>query len=358
MAAPYPVTFDAEQPERYNRPQAALRLVILILLSLVGSVLGWLFGVVYLVVPVAAAILVQQAGASGYLARETDRVSGWLRWLVAVYAWLLFLTDRFPVPSAEPGVSFGITPGGSPTTGSALLRLVTEYLRAGYCSCSSGSCPGSPGSSRLRDRARLRERAPLAVRLPARRRALARAPARLPRLARRGVPAVLARHGPGSVAGARHATTASPTCILRIVKGFARVRPLAAIGVLALVLAATACGSDEVAGDTSPGTTADPGDDRDPARDGHGAGRDRRDGNRGAGRDDHRLRLPPARGEGRGRPPPGRTAGDRRDGRARGARAGPDPRGDRRGARHVDPRGHDPEWALDRRRSRDGRPLG
>ena len=125
MAAPYPVTFDAEQPERYDRPQAALRLVILILLSLVGSVLGWLFGVVYLVVPVAAAILVQQAGASGYLARETDRVSGWLRWLVAVYAWLLFLTDRFP-SGAEPGVSFGITPGGSPTTGSALLRLVTS----------------------------------------------------------------------------------------------------------------------------------------------------------------------------------------------------------------------------------------
>ncbi len=125
MAAPYPVTFDAEQPERYDRPQAALRLVILILLSLVGSVLGWLFGVVYLVVPVAAALLVQQAGASGYLAREPGRVSGWLRWLVAVYAWLLFLTDRFP-SGAEPGVSFGVTPGGSPTTASALLRLVTS----------------------------------------------------------------------------------------------------------------------------------------------------------------------------------------------------------------------------------------
>jgi len=42
------------------------------------------------------------------------------------------------------------------------------------------------------------------------------------------------------------------------VKGFARVHPLAAIGVLALVLAATACGGDEIAGGTSPGTTAEP----------------------------------------------------------------------------------------------------
>lgn len=41
-------------------------------------------------------------------------------------------------------------------------------------------------------------------------------------------------------------------------KGFARFRPLAAIGVLALVLTATACGGDEVAGDTSPATTAEP----------------------------------------------------------------------------------------------------
>ncbi len=41
-------------------------------------------------------------------------------------------------------------------------------------------------------------------------------------------------------------------------KGFARVRPLAALGLLALVLAAAACGGDEVAGDTTPATTAEP----------------------------------------------------------------------------------------------------
>jgi hypothetical protein len=126
----YPATFDVTRPDIFDRAQAALRVVIVILMSLVGSVAAWLLGVVYLLVPIGAAIMIQQAGSAAYLPEEGGRVAGWLRWLVGAYAYLLFLTDRFPSERPEESVHFEVAMSGTPTVGSALLRLLTSLPSA------------------------------------------------------------------------------------------------------------------------------------------------------------------------------------------------------------------------------------
>jgi hypothetical protein len=51
-------------------------------------------------------------------------MTGWLRWLIAFYAYLGFLADRFPSERPEEIVRFEVKTAGTPTVGSALLRLI------------------------------------------------------------------------------------------------------------------------------------------------------------------------------------------------------------------------------------------
>ena len=124
MATSYPVTFDVDRPEKLERPHVFLRILIAVILSILGGALGWIFGLVYLVLPVVAAIFISQRGSEGYLREDGPRVTGWLRWLVAFYAYLGILSDRFPSEKPEEIVRFEVQPGGTPTVGSALLRLI------------------------------------------------------------------------------------------------------------------------------------------------------------------------------------------------------------------------------------------
>ncbi len=130
MATDYPVTFDVVRPERFERTQVFLRILLLIIISIVTGTVGWIFGLVYLLLPVLAAILVSNRGRERFIEEEGARVSGWLRWLVAFYAYLIILTDRFPTERPEEIVRFDVRTGGSPTVGSALLRLVYSIPNA------------------------------------------------------------------------------------------------------------------------------------------------------------------------------------------------------------------------------------
>ncbi len=121
--AEYPVTFDITRPEKFERPQIFLRIIIVIIISIVSSAVGWIFGLVYLALPVLAAIFVSNRGTQ-FIEEDGPRVTGWLRWLVAFYAYLIILTDRFPTERPEEIVRFEVRAGGSPTVGSALLRLI------------------------------------------------------------------------------------------------------------------------------------------------------------------------------------------------------------------------------------------
>src|SRR3989304_248779 len=89
-----------------------------------GAARGWIFTLVYLAVPVLAAIFISQKGPEKYLEEDGPRLAGWLRWVLACYAYLGILTDRFPTEKPEEIVRFEVRTGGSPTVGSALLRLI------------------------------------------------------------------------------------------------------------------------------------------------------------------------------------------------------------------------------------------
>lgn len=130
MATDYPVTFDVVRPERFERTQVFLRILIVIIISIVTSAVGWIFGLVYLLLPVLAAILVSNRGRERFIEEDGPRVSGWLRWLVAFYAYLLILTDRFPTERPGEIIRFEVRTGGNPTVGSALLRLVYSIPNA------------------------------------------------------------------------------------------------------------------------------------------------------------------------------------------------------------------------------------
>jgi hypothetical protein len=124
VAANYPVFFDVARPEKFQRPHLFLRILVLVILALLGGAVGWLLGLVYLVFPALAAIFISQKGPDKFLEEDGPRMTGWLRWVMALYAYLGILTDRFPTEKPEEIVRFEVQTGGAPTVGSALLRLI------------------------------------------------------------------------------------------------------------------------------------------------------------------------------------------------------------------------------------------
>jgi Domain of unknown function (DUF4389) len=115
----YPVAFDVDRPPSFGRVYILLRLALLL-------VLGWIshpYGLLWLGIPVVAAILVSQKGGQQYLDENGPTVTRVLGWIVAVLAYLALLTDRLP-GGDEPSVRFEVERSGSPTVGSALLRIV------------------------------------------------------------------------------------------------------------------------------------------------------------------------------------------------------------------------------------------
>ena len=105
-----------------ERIHLAIRLILLIALGTIGcSSVYWFL---YLALPAMAALLISRNAPGRYLAEDAPRIARVLRWLAAAYAYLWLLTDVFPGSDAPRSVELEVNPGGTPTTGSALLRLV------------------------------------------------------------------------------------------------------------------------------------------------------------------------------------------------------------------------------------------
>jgi len=116
--ADYPVTFEVTRPAKFERPQVLIRIVAYFLLSLVLSLVYW-------ALPIVAAIWASQKGSQRFLDEDGPKITGWLRWTTALSAYVYMLTDRFP-SDQDTSVRYEVQPSGTPSIGSALLRLITS----------------------------------------------------------------------------------------------------------------------------------------------------------------------------------------------------------------------------------------
>ena len=121
----YPVQVEVSSPASFERMQLLLRIVLAIVLGWIGITAGWLVGVLFLVLPLVAAVAVSSIGTERYLTEVGPRVWRALAWLLQLSAYMLLLTDRFPARD-EGQVQIYIRFTGRPTIGSALLRLLTS----------------------------------------------------------------------------------------------------------------------------------------------------------------------------------------------------------------------------------------
>jgi Domain of unknown function (DUF4389) len=115
----FPVTLEIERPLVFQRAHVFLRVVLLV-------VVGWIghpFGLLWLGLPVVAAILVSQKGGQRYLDESGPTVTRVLNWILDLVAYLALLTDRLPGEGGHP-VRFQVQRSGTSTTGSALLRIL------------------------------------------------------------------------------------------------------------------------------------------------------------------------------------------------------------------------------------------
>ena len=120
MNGSYPVAFDVERPPTFQRAHVFLRVALLVVIGWIGHPLGLL----WLGLPVVAAILVSQKGGQRYLDEDGPKITRVLNWLVDLAAYLTLLTDRLPGQGGHP-VRFEVERSGSPTVGSALLRILS-----------------------------------------------------------------------------------------------------------------------------------------------------------------------------------------------------------------------------------------
>jgi hypothetical protein len=126
----YPVVFTVAYLERFDRLQILLRLVILAVLSIVGTTLGATAALLYLLLPVSAAVLISQKGGRDYIEHMAPRIASILRFVLGVYAYFALLTDKLPMGKADDAVQLTVSPSGSPTVKSALQRFLTSIPAA------------------------------------------------------------------------------------------------------------------------------------------------------------------------------------------------------------------------------------
>lgn len=122
-----PVHVEAASPPRYERAQLAVRVVLAIVAGWFGITIGWVSWLLYLVLPLIAAIEISTQPHE-YPARLGPPVWRALTWLLRLSAYMMFITDRFPL--GTQAVTFEVEMTARPTVGSALLRLITSIPSA------------------------------------------------------------------------------------------------------------------------------------------------------------------------------------------------------------------------------------
>jgi hypothetical protein len=129
MITSYASVLDIDPPERFDRPQVFLRILILFALGVLGTPLGAILGIVYLLVPLVAAMQISARGGERYLTDFAPRYAAALHYLFDGLGYLMFLTDLIP-SRHNHAVRFSVHPSGAPTVSSALWRLLFSIPEA------------------------------------------------------------------------------------------------------------------------------------------------------------------------------------------------------------------------------------
>jgi hypothetical protein len=124
----YAVQVSVQAPSRYERLQVVLRLVLLLGFGWLGVTAGLIVTLLYFGLPTIAAIAISTHDGEWYEAQVAPKLWRSLSWLFGFTAYMLFLTDRFPVEAeAEADVKTTVIPARPwchPTLGTALGRLL------------------------------------------------------------------------------------------------------------------------------------------------------------------------------------------------------------------------------------------
>jgi hypothetical protein len=115
------VTFDVERPAQFSRSGVPLRFVVLVMFFLPGSI-NWVASLFYL--PVTSALLLSQKGAERFFEEDRRRLTDLIRWVIGLYSYFAFLTDTASLDFERTGVRLEVERSGTPSTGSALRRIV------------------------------------------------------------------------------------------------------------------------------------------------------------------------------------------------------------------------------------------
>jgi len=125
MSVPTPVHVEVNSPPRFERTQLFVRLLLALVLGLFGITLGWITVVLYLTLPLLAAIAITTIGTARFSDELAPRIRRALTWLLQLSAFTMLLTDRFPT-TADPDVRVDMPIGGRPTATTALVRLASS----------------------------------------------------------------------------------------------------------------------------------------------------------------------------------------------------------------------------------------
>lgn len=84
----------------------------------------------YLGVPVLAAVLISQRGGKRYIEQSADDMQRWLRYVAAFFSYLLLLSDKITPGEAGSMVRFEVRASGEPTVGGVLVRIILAIPHA------------------------------------------------------------------------------------------------------------------------------------------------------------------------------------------------------------------------------------
>jgi hypothetical protein len=130
MTNQYPVTLESTFSPRFERIQVLYRLLFLAAIGLLHQTAGSLFVVLYLILPLAVAISIWTNRGVGLPADDRQAFVSIVGWVVSLYAYLTFVSDRFPSSPTSDAPRLVVHPSGTPRVGSALGRLFTTIPHA------------------------------------------------------------------------------------------------------------------------------------------------------------------------------------------------------------------------------------